>query len=44
MLKSTGNSVLDDAAVNAFRKAKFKPKTKGALMVPISFTITSTES
>ena len=43
MLKSTGHAVLDDAAVNGFRKWKFKPKTKSPFTVPISFTLTGTQ-
>ncbi len=40
MLKSTGSPILDNAAVTAFRKAKFKPKTISPVKVPIKFTLT----
>jgi TonB family protein len=42
MLKSTGSKVLDDAAVNAFRKSKqrFKPGTPARVQIPITFTLT----
>jgi TonB family protein len=43
MFKSTGHAVLDNAAVTAFREAKFKPKTKSPLKIPISFTLTGAE-
>ena len=43
MFKSTGNPILDNAAVSGFQKAKFKPKTKSPIKVPISFTVTATQ-
>ena len=40
MLKSTGSKVMDDAAVIAFRKARFKRGTPARVEVPIHFTLT----
>lgn len=40
MGKSTGNSILDNAAVSAFRNARFKPGTVPVVKIPITFTLT----
>lgn len=38
MLKSTGSSILDDAAISAFRQAKFLPGSfDSPIKIPISF-------
>jgi TonB family protein len=38
MLKSTGSSILDDAAMSSFRKAKFLPGTfKNPIKIPITY-------
>src|SRR5258708_1802175 len=38
MLKSTGSVILDDAAMSAFRQAKFLPGSFGSpIRIPISF-------
>jgi TonB family protein len=39
MAKSTGSAVLDEAAVNSFRKAHFKPGTAPRLEIPISYRL-----
>jgi TonB family protein len=39
MLKSTGHKVLDDSALEAFRKWHFKPGTVSPVRVPIEFTV-----
>lgn len=36
---STGNRLLDDAALSAFRRWQFKPGTRGPLRTPITFTM-----
>ena len=38
--KSTGSSILDDAAVSAFRRWKFRPGTVSKVSIPITFTLT----
>jgi TonB family protein len=39
MLKSTGSSILDDAAMSSFREAKFLPGTfESPIKIPISYT------
>jgi TonB family protein len=38
ILKSTGQKRLDDAALVAFRKWRFKPNTVSKVKIPISFT------
>jgi TonB family protein len=38
MLKSTGRQILDNAAVEAFRKWRFRPRTVTAVEVPVQFT------
>jgi protein TonB len=38
--KSTGSSILDDAAVSAFRRWKFRPGTVSRVNIPITFTLT----
>ena len=40
MGKSTGNSILDNAATSAFRNARFKPGTVPNVKIPITFTLT----
>ena len=41
MLKSTGNDILDDAAVKGFLKYRFEPKTiRQPMQIPITFTVT----
>jgi TonB family protein len=38
MLKSTGSAILDDAALSAFRKAKFLPGSfENPIKIPITF-------
>lgn len=39
MEKSTGNTLLDHAALNAFRQWRFKPGTVCQFRTPISFTV-----
>lgn len=39
MLRSTGFKLLDDAAVSAFLKARFRPGTTSPVKVPINFTM-----
>ena len=39
MLKSTGHKVLDEAALEAFRKWHFMPGTVSPVRVPIEFTL-----
>lgn len=41
MLKSTGHKVLDDSALEAFRKWRFKPGTTPKVKIPIEFTTKS---
>lgn len=41
MLKSTGSNILDDAAVMAFQRAKFKPGTVDRVRIPIRFSLSS---
>lgn len=38
--KSTGSSILDDAAVSAFRRWRFRPGTVSKVNIPITFTLT----
>jgi TonB family protein len=38
MLKSTGQKILDNAALRAFRQWCFKPRTVTTLEIPIQFT------
>ena len=38
MLKSTGQRILDSAALQAFRQWRFKPGTLTTLDIPIEFT------
>ena len=40
MGKSTGNSILDNAATSTFRNARFKPGTVPKVKIPITFTLT----
>jgi TonB family protein len=39
MSRSTGSPVLDSAAINAFRRWRFKPGTAAAVQTPITFTL-----
>ena len=39
LLKSTGFQVLDEAAIKAFRKARFKPHTRSPVKVPMKFRL-----
>jgi protein TonB len=38
--KSTGSSILDDAAVSTFRRWRFRPGTVSKVSIPITFTLT----
>jgi len=40
MGKSTGSSILDNAATSTFRSARFKPGTVPKVKIPITFTLT----
>jgi protein TonB len=40
MLKSTGNPFLDNAALSAFRRWRFKPGTVTSVTCPVTFTLT----
>lgn len=40
MSKSTGNPFLDNAALSAFRRWRFKPGTVSSVSCPITFTLT----
>ncbi len=40
MSQSTGNAILDNATVSAFRRWRFKPKTVSNVQVPITYTLT----
>ena len=40
MAKSTGNPFLDNAALSAFRRWRFKPGTVSSVSCPITFTLT----
>jgi TonB family protein len=42
MEQSTGNGMLDNAAVTAFRKWQFKPGTVSRVRIPVEFTLTGT--
>ena len=39
MLKSTGHVILDNAALTAFRRWRFKPGTLRQIQIPIHYTI-----
>lgn len=39
MAPSTGARILDDAALDAFRQARFKPGTHTPIKIPITFTV-----
>ncbi len=41
MVKTTGNRVLDRAAIETFRKARFKPGTARYREIPISYQLRS---
>lgn len=43
MGKSTGSSILDNAATSAFRSARFKPGTAPTVKIPITFTLTGAQ-
>jgi TonB family protein len=43
MEASTGNSVLDNAAVTGFRRWRFKPGTASRVRCPITFTMTGAQ-
>jgi len=40
MAQSIGNPILDNAAVSAFRRWRFKPGTVSKVKIPITFTMT----
>jgi TonB family protein len=40
MATSTGNSILDNATVSAFKRWRFKPGTVSRVRIPITFTLT----
>jgi protein TonB len=40
MAQSTGNPILDNSAVSAFRQWRFKPGTVSKVRIPITFTMT----
>src|SRR5436190_12944596 len=40
MKQSIGNSILDDAALSAFRQWRFRPGTVSQVSIPITFTMT----
>jgi len=40
MTQSIGNSMLDDAALSAFRQWRFRPGTVSKVSIPITFTMT----
>jgi TonB family protein len=40
MAQSIGNSILDNSAVSAFRRWRFKPGTVSKVRIPITFTMT----
>lgn len=39
IVKSTTHKILDDAAIRAFRKWRFKPHSAEAVIVPVTFTL-----
>ena len=39
MAPSTGSAILDQAALDGFRRARFKPGTPSPIKIPISFTL-----
>jgi protein TonB len=41
MLKSTGNSSLDDAAMRSFRRWRFRPGSISRLKAPVTFRLTA---
>jgi TonB family protein len=41
ILRSTGQSLLDQAAVGAFRRWRFRPRSLGLVRVPIEYTFNS---
>ncbi|MDQ6626755.1 MAG: TonB family protein [Verrucomicrobiota bacterium] len=43
MRQSTGNAVLDNAALSAFRRWRFRPGTVSTVQTPITFTMTGAQ-
>jgi TonB family protein len=43
MATSTGNSILDNAAVSAFKRWRFRPGTVSKVRTPITFTMTGAQ-
>jgi TonB family protein len=43
MEQSTGNAVLNNAAVSAFRRWRFKPRTVSRVRMPIAFTMSGAQ-
>lgn len=43
MTQSTGNPILDNSAVNAFRRWRFKPGTVSKVRTPITYTMTGAQ-
>jgi TonB family protein len=41
MVQSIGSSILDNAALSAFRRWRFKPGTDSKIKIPINFTMTN---
>lgn len=39
MAPSTGSAILDQAALDGFRQARFKPGTRSPIKIPITFTV-----
>jgi protein TonB len=40
MAQSTGNSILDNSAISAFKRWRFKPNSVSKVRIPITFTMT----
>ena len=40
MVQSIGNPILDNSAVSAFRRWRFKPGSVAKVKIPITFTMT----
>lgn len=43
MAQSTGNPILDNSAVSAFRRWRFKPGTVSKVKIPITYTMTGAQ-
>lgn len=43
MQQSTGNAILDNATISAFRRWRFKPGSVSVVRTPITFTLTGVE-